>query len=57
MNLFYIASLARFIGAKEVKSRLIHFLDGDMKLHKGWIKNNDANSNVNAVVVHGYKGI
>lgn len=54
---FYTASLARFIGAKHVSTKLIHFLDGDMRLENEWLDHaiKFINNNDKAVVVHGYK--
>lgn len=54
---YYTASLARFIGAKYVKSKLIHFLDGDMKLEPTWLDNSIdfLNNKKDAVIIHGYK--
>ena len=54
---YYTASLARHIGAKHVKSKLIHFLDGDMTLANGWLEKSIdfMNSNKKIAVVHGYK--
>jgi hypothetical protein len=35
---YHSATLARFIGARHVKTKYIQFLDGDMTVEKDWIK-------------------
>ena len=54
---FYTASLARVIGAEHINTKLIHFLDGDMKLESGWLDHaiKFINNKNHVVVVHGYK--
>jgi glycosyltransferase involved in cell wall biosynthesis len=54
---FYSASLGRVVGAKHVKTPLIQFLDGDMKLDGNWIAGavQFLNEKPKAAVVHGFK--
>ena len=53
------AALSRSIGAKEVKTKYIHFLDGDETIEFSWIKKaiKKIENNKKIAAVHGYKKV
>lgn len=56
---YVTAAYSRNIGAKHVKTRLIHFLDGDEELEASWLVNalRKLNENERICGVHGYKKV
>jgi glycosyltransferase involved in cell wall biosynthesis len=53
------AAYSRSIGAKEVKTKYIQFLDGDETIQFGWIEKaiKKIESNIKIAAVHGYKKV
>ena len=53
------AALPRLVGAKEVQTKYIQFVDGDMTIEQNWVEKaiNKLESNNKIAVVHGYKKV
>ena len=55
---YYSASLARYVGARYANTKYIQFIDGDMSIEEGWIKEAiEAISKTNTAAVLGYKKV